>query len=146
MNKPDKRDAGVAEQSILAAAQRVSAFRKARGGPGGKVPLELREEIMKAWHESGIPMDRFAERVGVSGNSIANWSQASSKGSSARPLPKAVKKRGEAFKQVRVVPEANRAEAKPGREFELELLSGARVRGLRMEDLAQLIRIQGGAK
>ena len=110
------------------------------------MPLELRKEIMKAWHGSGMPMDRFAERVGVSGNSIANWSQDSSKGSSRRARPVAIKRSGEAFKRVRVVPEAKHAPAKPGGVFELELASGARVRGLRMEDLAELIRIQGGAK
>lgn len=92
-------------------------------------------------------MTLLALRIGVSASSIANWTKASPAKRSMTPRrASAVKKEGRHFKQVRVVPEARPEQGKAGRAFELELASGARVRGLRMEDLAELIRIQGGVR
>jgi hypothetical protein len=132
------------EESVAHLARRVAACRKNGSGRSGMIPLELREEILKTWKKSGLPAGHLAKRIGIAGASIGNWARADlAEGKS--PRSKASKKK-KSFKRVRVVAETNIPKAHAERSFDLELQSGARVSGLRMEDLVQLIRIQGGGR
>ena len=131
------------EEKIEILSQKVAAH---RGGRAGRIPDDLRGEVLKTWRESGQPMDPFGKRIGVAGASIANWVKARQKKPPIARVPSKKVKKKQFFKPIRVVPEPVGGQPKPGHVFDLELASGARVKGLRMEDLAELMRIQGGGQ
>ncbi len=143
MTKNPKKIDEQLEGRIAELASRLSELKKDGGGkvkaglPGG-----LKAEILAAWRGSGIPMGPFGVRIGVSGQSIANWRNAE-----AKKKAKGAPKRKKQFREVRVVPE-RAAEAVPPsrRSFELALPGGARVTGLGMEDIAQLLGMKGVAR
>jgi hypothetical protein len=141
MNTTDKSET---EEKIIALSRKVSAYRGQGEGGARQLPPELREEILEVWRDSGLPKKHLGQRVGISGNSIANWAKASPKKRSVAKLRTQVTKK-RTFKQVRVVPEAPLTKGKAERAFELELASGARVRGLRMADLLELMA-EGGVR
>jgi len=117
---------------------------------GRRVPANLRKEALEAWRASGVSRKEFGPRIGVSGHSLGNWLKdetaqrqvvSQPKTQKQKPKPKVLNR----FKDVRVVPDV--VKAKPlSKTFEFELPTGARVRGLALVDLLELIRAQGGAR
>jgi hypothetical protein len=78
----------------------------------------------------------------VSGQSIANWRKAK-----AQQKVKIAAKPKQQFREVRVVPErAPKLTPPPRRGFELALPGGAKITGLGMEDIAQLLGMNGVAR
>jgi hypothetical protein len=80
---------------------------------------------------------RLAKAVGVDGKSIRNWRDAHKLQPNKAP-------RRTAFKRLKImqVPEARSG----SRTFAIELIGGARVTGLSIEELAKLMSCTGGAR
>ena len=141
MTKNPKKIDEQLDGRITELASRLAELKKAGGNKVG-LPAELRAEILAAWRESGMSMGPFGARLGVSGQSIGNWSKAE-----AKKNAKAAPKRKKQFREVRIVPErALKPAPTPRRGLELALPGGARVTGLGMEDIAQLLRMQEVAR
>lgn len=136
--KPKKIDEQL-EARIAELARRLSDLKKERGNKiKAGWPEGLRSEILATWRESGMPMDPFGTRVGVSGQTIGNWRRGEAK-KETKVSPKAKKH----FREVRVVPERAPKPAPPRRrDFELALPGGARITGLGMEDIAQILSMK----
>lgn len=151
MTKIRKPGSAEVEGKIAALAEKIAAYRRERENPGGKIPQELREQVLSVLRESALPTETLARRIGVAGGSITNWTrkQPKSKLHSRDSTPRKErppKKKG-GFRPIDIVsdPTPSSSQANSARTFELELSSGARVRGLGMRDLMELIRTQGGA-
>ena len=139
MKRNPKRIDKQLEKRIGELAGRLSELKRNGGGKiKAGLPDVLRAEILAAWRDSSMPMGPFGARIGVSGQSIANWRKAAEK--KAKPAPK----RKEQFQEIRVVPEcAAKLAPAPRRSIELALPGGARVTGLGLDDIAQLLGMQG---
>lgn len=142
MNNKTKIDSGM-EARIAGLASRVSGLKRGQKGKvTGGVPPGLRAEIVAAWRDSGLGMGPFGRRIGISGQSMANWSKAKPKKSAKRK-----RQRKKQFREVRVVPELPQKKDPPrARGFELALPGGARITGLGMEEIAQLLGMKGVAR
>jgi hypothetical protein len=155
-DSPQKSEA--LESIVSNLITRFTALPKAASGRLSRgVPAELRRDIVSAWRSSGESLEGFGQRLGITGTSIRNWdlqTAPKNKPASAPTLSAAVKKSKPAapFRPVQIVPEKAVAPvAKPGslqesRAMCIELRSGARITGIRIEDVLELIRLDGGVK
>ena len=131
------------EARISELARRLSDLKKERGSKVKSAwPEGIRAEILAMWRESGMAMDPFGARVGVSGQTLGNWRRGEVK-KEAKAAPKPKKQ----FQEVRVVPERVPKVVPPSRRsFELALPGGARVTGLGMEEITQLLGMKGASR
>ena len=131
MRKPKKSNTQLLNR-IGTLAGRLSELKKSDTvrAPGA-VPVELRREAVALLGESALSLRKFGEQIGVSRTALCAWRKAE--------RSKAIKAK-KRFREVRVVAERVAQSAEPmARSFELALVGGARITGLRMEDVAKLL-------
>jgi transposase-like protein len=123
-----------ARLSELAAA--IKELPRARSGKIRTVPVDIRSRIIKIARSGRLTPEEIARRTGVTSTSVRGWS----KKAGFRPSKKNGSARGQ-FRPIKVVSHADR-EAH-GSEVTLELAGGARVHGLTLSQLRELMT-QGG--
>jgi DNA-binding transcriptional regulator YiaG len=116
-------------------SEKLKALPRVKDGKIYRVPPAMQAKTVKILRSSGIKIAELAQRLGISANTIRIWDH-------RRKNPKKTKK--VKFTQVKVRPEKV---ALPERQaLTLELASGARVHGLSMKEIRELVTMDGGMR
>ncbi len=122
------------ETAIGALAGEIKVLPRNSLGNVGRVPEELQDRILAVFEESGLTAENLGDRIGINGVTVRTWAK------------KKGKRRGrkKKFTELKVVPERKPAEVRGG--ITLELAGGARVHGLSLVELRELISVDGNAQ
>lgn len=128
------------EAALNELSEQIKALPRVRDGKIYEVPGAMQKRAVKIFYDSEIGVADLAERLGMSGSAVRNWI--------VRRKPKkklkVARREGSArFTQVKVRPEGHRPAALPGRTLTLELAGGAKVHGLSMSEIRELMAAGG---
>jgi hypothetical protein len=122
------------ETAIGELAEEIKALPRNSLGNVGRVPEALQERILDALEESRLSPENLGSRVGINGVTVRAWVE-------RRRKSKGGKKK---FTELKVVAPIKSSESRSA--ITLELAGGARVHGLSLAELRELISVGGGAR
>lgn len=133
----------VIEQKIGELAKEIAVLPHRKTGGLVGAPSSVRSRAVKLWQRSGLTSEDLGTRLGIAAGSLTNW-----KGCLAGKGRKSPK--GAPFRRIDVA-ESEDADTLPrtlsvDSPLILEIGQGARLTGLKLDDVIRLIGLQGGAK
>jgi transposase-like protein len=134
------------EEQISEIKAKLTTSSRSERGRLRRVPRDLQKEVVQFLKASNLTCSAVAKLIGVDPKSVRNWRDSPQDVLVKAKKKSRAKKRG--FKQLRITPDkaAMLNEVNLARKYAMELVGGARVTGLSLEDIAKLIQSAGGAQ
>lgn len=120
----------------------IRALPRVKDGKIYEVPAAIKKKAVRIFHESGISVSELAQRLGMSGSSIHTWIAQRKKIKKKRRKSN-LREKKISFTRVKVVPEAKRMAPEA---LTLELAGGAKVHGLSLIAIRELVGMDGGVR
>lgn len=132
------------DKAIKRLAVRIKRVGAGRPAKGRRIPQGLQAAAIKLWRTTTLSAHEMSVGLGITDASLKRWASKEPVEQKKSQRRERVAQRGKAkFREVRI---NESCEEKSIRAFSLELRSGARVTGLGMAEIAQLLATDVGAR